>query len=306
MFLKWITSCLLFLTLIYLTYTDAVNDFRATEGETVYLPCHSPPIDSVQVSVEWTKHSTNSTTNLTVQTVQIVPNICQWIINNITGSLIGDCIPHFKFNNKSFTLSIENVQLSDSGHYSCKTTRVIPPPTLDNTTNVTLQVEVRPHLSLQKLNSSNVTCVHLLCSMEGLTTELVSFTWSREGQMLLHLFTSYATNSELRLCKPDWSDGDTITCYASYSDTQTKRSIHLPSQSDSDKVVQLLIISCSAAAGLILCIILTVVICKCRKQDENGSIVFSNKVYENFSFAMARQNTQSNDKPQPEECIYEN
>ncbi len=108
--------------------------------------------------------------------------------------------------------------------------------------------------------------------------------------------------------------------------------------------VQLLIISCSAAAGLILCIIiLIIVLCKCedmlcfgfvffvfvffsfslylsgffcltrclfdfvgRKRDENGSIVFRNKVYENFSLAMTRQNTQSDDKPQPEECIYEN
>ncbi len=43
-----------------------------------------------------------------------------------------------------------------------------------------------------------------------------------------------------------------------------------------------------------------------RKRDENGSVVFSNKVYENFSLAMTRQNTQSDDKPQPEECIYEN
>ncbi|XP_016416953.1 uncharacterized protein LOC107747053 [Sinocyclocheilus rhinocerous] len=226
MFLKWITNCLLFLTLIYLTHTDAENDFRATEGETVYLPCHSPPIDRVQVSVEWTKHSTSSTT------------ICQWNINNITGSHTGDCVPRFKFNRKSFTLSIENVQPSDSGHYSCKTSRLIPPPILENTTNVTLQVEVRPHLSLQKLNSSNVTCIHLLCSMEGLTTELVNFTWSREGQSSLHPFKSYATNSELRLCKPDWSDGDTITCYASYSSTQTQRSIQLTSQKDSDKELE--------------------------------------------------------------------
>jgi len=43
-----------------------------------------------------------------------------------------------------------------------------------------------------------------------------------------------------------------------------------------------------------------------KKRNENGSIVFSNKVYENFSFAMARQNSQATAKPQPEECIYEN
>ncbi|XP_052422477.1 uncharacterized protein LOC127965832 isoform X4 [Carassius gibelio] len=153
--------------------------------------------------------------------------------------------------------------------------------------------------------------------MEGLTSELVNFTWSRDGHGSLHPFTTNATNSELRLCKPDWSDGDTITCYASYSSTRTQRSIQLTSQKDSyrgsDRTlfmkitdVQLLIISCSAAAGLILCILLIAVICKCRKRKENGSIVFTNKVYENFSFAMSRPNTLSNDKPQTEECIYEN
>lgn len=98
-----------------------------------------------------------------------------------------------------------------------------------------LSAAVRPHLSLQKLNSSNDTCVHLLCSLEDLTTEQVNFTWGREGHHgSLHPFTSYTNNSELRLCKPDWSDGDTITCYASYSDNQIQRSLQLTSQKDSD------------------------------------------------------------------------
>ncbi|XP_050976219.1 uncharacterized protein LOC127171544 isoform X2 [Labeo rohita] len=298
MFLKWMTNCLLFFTSIYLPNTGAENVFRASEGETVNLPCHLAQNDSVKVSVVWTKHSANSTT------------ICKLIFNKTARSLTGDCISHFNFSSESFTLflSIENVQPSDSGNYSCKTTRLIPPPTLDDTTYVTLKVNARPHLSLQ-LNSSNDTCIHLLCSMEGLTTEQVNFTWSRQGQSLLHQFTSNSTSSELHLCKPDWSEGDTITCYANYSGTQTEKSILLSSQNASEKGVELiplLIISSSAAAGLILCIILPVVICKCRKQEEHGSIVFSNKVYENFSFAMARQNTQPIDKPQPEECIYEN
>ncbi|XP_016085138.1 uncharacterized protein [Sinocyclocheilus grahami] len=258
MFLKRITNCLLFFTLTFLPNTDAENDFRAIEGETVYLPCHSPPIDSVQVSVEWTKHSTNSTT------------ICQWYINNITGSHTGDCFPRFKFNNKSFTLSIEKVQLIDSGHYSCTTSRLIPPPTLHNTTNVTLQVEVRPHLSLQKLNSSNVTCFHLLCSMEGLTTELVNFTWSREGQSSLHPFKSYATNSELRLCKPDWSDGDTITCYASYSSAHVvHKSIQLTSQRD--ELEQNIPVVCMAIFSFFIICIVFIWIMFCVSKHKTSS-----------------------------------
>ncbi|XP_048036037.1 uncharacterized protein LOC125261518 isoform X2 [Megalobrama amblycephala] len=285
MFLKQVTNCLLFLTLICLPHTDA-ESIRADEGATVHLPCHSPPDDSVQVSVKWTE---NSATN---------KNICEW-----TGSSSSNCIPRFTLNRTSFTLSIENVQPSDSGNYSCKTTRIIPPPSLDNISNVTLHVAAHPDLSLQLLNSSNDTCVHLLCSLQGLNPELVNFTWSREGQRSLHPSTSYDMKSELHLCKPDWSDGDTITCHASYSNNQTQKSIQLTA---SDKAKQLIII-CSAAAGLILCIIIIIVVlCKCRKRDENGSIVFSNKVYENFSFAMSRQNTPSIAKAQTEECIYEN
>ncbi|XP_043106207.1 uncharacterized protein LOC122352716 [Puntigrus tetrazona] len=294
MLLKWITNCLLFLSSIYLTHTDAENVFRAVEGETVHLPCPLLLNGSEQVSVDWTKYRTNSTI------------ICKWSINSITESH-GECIPRFKFNKTSFTLSVVNVQLSDSGNYSCKITRFIPPPILDSTSNMTLQVAVRPHLSLKKLNSSNETCVHLRCSLENLQPGQVNFTWDREGHGSLRSVLNNSMNSELLLCKPDWSDGDTITCYAKYLQTQTLYSCNI-TLDFRHKVagVQLLIISCSAAAGLILCIITTVVICKCRKRDKNGSIVFSNKVYENFSFAMAHQNTQLNDKPQPEECVYEN
>ncbi|XP_016120365.1 uncharacterized protein [Sinocyclocheilus grahami] len=295
MFLKWTTNCLLFLTLIYLPHTGGRNVSTVIKGETVHLPCQSPK-DSDQFNVEWTKYSTNSTT------------ICKWMINKDTVSPISECAPRFTLTREPLKIQIKDVQPSDSGYHSCKTTRIIPPPSLDYFTNMTLQVVVVvPHL--QKLNSSNDTCLHLLCSVEGLTTE-VNFTWS-QGERSLHPFTSYYMNSELRLCKPDWREGETITCYARYSSTQTHRSIKVTSETPSDKAVdsvpfQLLIISCSAAAGLIFCSILTVVICKCRKQDEHGSVVFSNKVYENFSFAMGRQNMQSNDKPQPEECIYEN
>ncbi|XP_067255389.1 cell surface A33 antigen-like [Chanodichthys erythropterus] len=291
MFLKQVTNCLLFLTLICLLHTDA-ESIRADEGATVHLPCHSPPDDSEKVSVKWTKNSATSET------------ICEWIIQKNIGSSSNGCIPRFTFNRTSFTLSIEKLQPNDSGNYSCKITRLIPPPTFDNISNVILHVAAHPGLSLQLLNSSDDTCVHLLCSLESLNPELVNFTWSR-GQMSLHPSTSYDMKSELDLCKPDWSDGDMITCHASYSNSQTQISIQLPA---SDKAKQLIII-CSAAAGLILCIIIiiiVVVLCKCRKRDENGSIVFSNKVYENFSFAMSRQNAQSIAKAQTEECIYEN
>ncbi|KAK7120578.1 hypothetical protein R3I94_020546 [Phoxinus phoxinus] len=168
-----------------------------------------------------------------------------------------------------------------------------------------LQVE---GLSLQKQNSSNDSCILLLCSLEGLNPVLVNFTWIREGHGSLYSSTSYDMDSSLHLCKPHWSDGDTIICRANYSNRQTQTHIILTLEYGSAALYGLSLLNIllfSAAAGLIACIIFVVVFCKCRKRDKNGSIVFSNKVYENFSFAMARQNTQPIAKP-PEECIYEN
>ncbi|XDV54294.1 hypothetical protein PO909_022612 [Leuciscus waleckii] len=294
MHLKRVTNHLLFLTLIYLPHTDA-EFIRAVKGATVLLPCHSIPDDFDDVSVKWINKATSKT-------------ICEWRINKTyTEYSIRQC-PRFTYNRTS--LIIENVQFSDSGNYSCKTTRIIPPPSVENISDLRLQVEAPPRLSL-KQNSGNDSCILLLCSLEGLNPELVNFTWIREGRGLLYSSTSYDMNSSLLLCKPDWSDGDTIICRANYSNNQNQTQIKLTSENGFNKgsdhtlfvTITVLVISvCSAAAGLILCIIPIVVFCKCRKRDENGSIVFTNKVYENFSFALARQNT----KPEPEECIYEN
>ncbi|XP_051541967.1 uncharacterized protein LOC127433792 isoform X2 [Myxocyprinus asiaticus] len=273
--------------------TGAVNVIR---GNTANLSCHSILNDSDRVSVDWIKN--NSTT------------ICKYIsIDYKERTDSGFCKPHFSLNKKYLFLSIDNVQLSDAGNYTCKTVKIIPPPTTEYISYVILHVE---GLSLQRLNSSNATCVHLLCSLEGLNPAQVNFTWSKEGQNIYHPSTSSDMSSELHLCKPAWREGDTITCNAIYLSTKTlyNQSIELTSAvtgGDPTSKSFLLIITCSAVAGIIFCLIFTTVLCKSRKKtDENGTIVFSNKIYENFSFAMARQTAQAIEKPQTEECIYEN
>lgn len=289
MVLKRITNYLFFWTLIHLPNTDAENVIRTVEGATVHLPCHLPPEESQQVTVDWTINTTSNN------------SICTWSIN-MSNSLISslkDCLSNFALTSKPITLEIKNVQPGDSGKYSCKTTRVIPPPSVDSNSSLILQVA---GLYLKRLNSTNDSCVHLLCSLDS---ELANFTWSRGGQMLPHVSTFNDNNSELQLCKPDWSEGDTITCHVNYSGIKIQKSTKFNS-SKVPVTVDLLIYAGCGATGLIICIVLPVVVCKCRKRDERGSLVFSNKVYENFSFAMSRQNIQSNDKPQTEECIYEN
>nr|XP_005172752.1 uncharacterized protein LOC101883059 isoform X2 [Danio rerio] len=289
MVLKRITDYLFFWTLIHLPNTDAEKVIKAVEGATVHLPCHLPPVESQLVTVEWSINTTSSNF------------ICTWNIN-MSNSLVSPlkyCFPHFTLTSKPIRLEIKNVQPGHSGKYSCKTTIVIPPPSVDESSSLNLQVA---GLSLKPLNSTNDSCVHLLCSLDS---ELANFNWSRGGQMLPHVSTFNDNSSELQLCKPDWSEGDTITCHVNYLGIQTQKSIKFNSSKASISLDLVIYAGCGAM-GLILCIILPVVVCKCRKRDESGSLVFSNKVYENFSFAMSRQNVQSNNKPQTEECIYEN
>ncbi|KAF4082017.1 hypothetical protein AMELA_G00146910 [Ameiurus melas] len=91
------------------------------------------------------------------------------------------------------------------------------------------------------MNSTNFSCVELLCSLQGLRSQQVNFTWNRATQ-LLHHYESSSMSSTLTLCKPNWTDGETLACRASYSHNHTlySKSITLPCNSGS--VVRFIVI----------------------------------------------------------------
>lgn len=107
-------------------FTGAEFVIRAVKGETVHLPCLSHPYNSYLSSVEWTKNS---------QTANVICK--QTVCENKASS--GYCVSPFTVT--AFNLNIENVQFNDFGSYTCKWSRIVPPPTLDVITNLTLLVE---------------------------------------------------------------------------------------------------------------------------------------------------------------------
>ncbi|XP_036451809.1 uncharacterized protein LOC118825290 isoform X2 [Colossoma macropomum] len=238
-----------------------------------------------------------------------------------------DCKSRYKVNADPIGLIITDVTGSDAGVYNCSMTRMIPPPAVDDFSILILQVNVPAGLTVQQVNISDQSCVKLLCSLEGLSPQQVSFTWTRESEQPLHQNNPINMSSTLTLCKPHWEDGDTFTCQASYSSNHTLYSKNITiksSKKGGTEIFWLLIGSAiGACVGLLFIILLCVVICKCKKkEDTSDSIVFSNKVYENLNFftsgstaqPCAGSNTRTNPRPDPqgasqpqrEECIYEN
>ncbi|KAK3550083.1 hypothetical protein QTP86_019182, partial [Hemibagrus guttatus] len=148
-----------------------------------------------------------------------------------------------------------------------------------------------PSLTLQLMNSTSSSCVELLCSLQGLEPQRVNFTWIRAAQ-LLHHYNSSNMSSFLKLCKPNWTDGDTLTCRALYpiNDILYMKNITLPSNSDGVASWLITVVTC---AGLLLLFLLGVAVFKCKKRNANGAVVYRNKIYENFTSSSASINPTS-------------
>ncbi|XP_017344624.1 uncharacterized protein LOC108276956 isoform X3 [Ictalurus punctatus] len=214
--------CLLLALPFYYSTNIGALDITVSSGDTAFLPC---PLlfnytDFMRIGVKWEKDGGSI--------------LCTYSIQN---NAIHDhnCKPRFKVNTEPLGLNITSVESSDAGLYKCLMIRLIPPTPDERSVTLRLKVNVLPSLTLQLTNSTNFSCVELLCSLQGLRPEQVNFTWTRATQFLHHHPESRSMNSTLMLCKPNWTDRETLTCHASYSHNHIRysKSITLPCNSDS-------------------------------------------------------------------------
>ncbi|KAB5543529.1 hypothetical protein PHYPO_G00080210 [Pangasianodon hypophthalmus] len=173
----------------------------------------------MKILVEWVKEEVKE------------PSLCTYYIFSNETLSISQCGPRFKVNTEPLGLNITGVESNDAGVYKCVMTKLIPPPAAENSSTLMLKVS---SFTLQLMNSTNSSCVELLCSLKGLKPQQVNFTWTRATQLLYH-HESSSMRSTLTLCKPHWTDGETLTCQASYSNNHTlyRKSITLPCDSGS-------------------------------------------------------------------------
>ncbi|XP_029555830.1 uncharacterized protein LOC115154095 isoform X1 [Salmo trutta] len=278
-------------------FTGAKEIVRASKGSPSHLPCPSPFGFDGKVVFKWTKEGSPGI-------------ICEYNVNREITSVVS-CKSQFKVTGQPPKLYVTEPKSTDSGQYTCLISRVIPPPTIEKSSVVDLQVT---GLVLERQNSSDPDCIQLLCTLEDLDPQDVNFTWTRQGQAspetLLTNHSPSKQSSVLTLCQSVWREGDTITCNVRLLANNTDLSIRLPfSELETYHENNLLTIFCaSTSIGVVAIAAVTISIYKCRQRtnDEGDSVSYNNKVYENFSFSTQTQQRQTTTASIQEQCIYEN
>ncbi|XP_060752519.1 uncharacterized protein LOC132863623 isoform X3 [Tachysurus vachellii] len=217
------SGLLFFLLALHFCYSNTdVKSITVSRGDSAFLPNSY-------------KFTYNNFHRINVKCEKDGKSLCEYVIGcSISNICLPECTTRFKVIKEPLGLNITDVEISDAGNYTCVSTRVIPPPTEKDSTTLLLKVIDPPSLTLQLMNSINSSCVELFCSLQGLIPQQVNFTWTRAAQ-LLHYYESSNMSSFLMLCKPNWTDGETLTCRADYSVNHTlySRNIKLPYNSGS-------------------------------------------------------------------------
>ncbi|XP_071025505.1 uncharacterized protein [Oncorhynchus clarkii lewisi] len=281
-------------------FTGVKENVRAAEGSPSHLPCPSPFGFDGKVVFKWKKIGSPGI-------------ICEYNVNREISSVVS-CKSQFKVTGQPPKLYVSEPKSTDSGLYTCFISRVIPPPTIENSSSVDLQVTVPPGLVLERQNSSDPGCIQLLCTLEGLDPQDVNFTWTRQGQgsleTLLTNHTPSKQSSFLTLCQSVWREGDTITCNVRLLANNTNLSIRLPYREletyHEDNLLTIICVSTSIGVVAIAAVTISIYKCRQRTNDEGDSVSYNNKVYENFSFSTQTQQRQTTTASIQEQCIYEN
>ncbi|XP_046873067.1 uncharacterized protein LOC124465372 isoform X3 [Hypomesus transpacificus] len=279
----------LLLILRFTTSSDAV--IKAMQGHPVYIPCPSSFAFKDYVKFQW---RTNGTL-FCVYEVQ----------DNITTK--GFCPSRFDILRHPGKFYITDPKVSDSGQYNCSITRVIPPPFSDEFHIVDLQVE---DLVLT-MHNQNSSCILLLCTLEGLHTQDVNFTWFRQGQGSLEPLSvnhSSKLRSSVLLCQAEWREGDRFICKVNISiNSGLNKSITLPHSDIGTQKNNTIIITVSILGGLVAIAAICICVYKCNQKCSKGdSISYNNQVYENFSFSTLTHFRQSTKPENVDQSIYEN
>nr|XP_046153885.1 uncharacterized protein LOC123994840 isoform X6 [Oncorhynchus gorbuscha] len=160
-------SLLTTLTLTFSTPATGVKEtVRAAKGSPSHLPCPSPFGFDGKVVFKWKKIGSPGI-------------ICEYNVNREISSVVS-CKSQFNVTGQPPKLYVTEPKSTDSGLYTCSISRVIPPPTIEQSSTVDLQVTVLPGLVLERQNSSDPGCIQLLCTLEGLDPQDVNFTWTRQ------------------------------------------------------------------------------------------------------------------------------
>ncbi|XP_024249411.1 uncharacterized protein LOC112228376 isoform X4 [Oncorhynchus tshawytscha] len=146
--------------------TGVKETVRAAKGSPSHLPCPSPFGFDGKVVFKWKKFGSPDI-------------ICEYNVNGEISSVVS-CKSRFNVTGQPPKLYVTEPKSTDSGLYTCLISRVIPPPTIEISSTVDLQVTVLPGLVLERQNSSDAGCIQLLCTLEGLDPQDVNFTWTRQ------------------------------------------------------------------------------------------------------------------------------
>ncbi|KAL2095415.1 hypothetical protein ACEWY4_010134 [Coilia grayii] len=238
--------------------------------------------------------------------------ICEYYLENMRIKLINCAAP---FIPSLQGLNITSFERSHSGFYNCTIEKLIPPPH-QIVINTTMELR-KEAVDIQQENTSHSGCVQLWCTLDDINQEQVDFIWlSRSYNRFKQVKvtnSSSSVNSSLSLCGSEWEDGDTITCSVSLRSGNFSSNWIIrgkgPVQIGSNSWLVKIICIC-AGTGTVLILTIAVIVYKCTKRKRDDSIVYTNKVYENFNFGTGISNRQTRPETQiqtqHEHCIYEN